>query len=110
MKWRPIDCVEHRHDSSRVIFPIFDPCHVLKNIRNRYLERELTDGVGDIFGIFFPEALRAPAGHDSKTGSKLNQEACLPYELGEDECLSGSADILSSSDCRYLAPERKQRR
>ncbi|KAH7937277.1 hypothetical protein HPB49_009923 [Dermacentor silvarum] len=44
--------VEHPHDTNRVIFLSFDPCHVLKNVRSQFLERELTDGVGDISGIF----------------------------------------------------------
>lgn len=34
-----------------MIFLSLDPCHILKNVWNQFLERDLTDGVEDISGI-----------------------------------------------------------
>ncbi|KAH6924812.1 hypothetical protein HPB50_025539 [Hyalomma asiaticum] len=35
--------ITHPHDPNRVIFLSFDPCHVIRNIRSHFLERQITD-------------------------------------------------------------------
>ncbi|KAH6923047.1 hypothetical protein HPB50_020771 [Hyalomma asiaticum] len=59
--------VRHPHDTSRVIFLSFDPCHVLKNVRNQFLDRELTDGTGVISGVFVQKLYE----HQKRTTVKL---------------------------------------
>ncbi|KAH7978914.1 hypothetical protein HPB49_007343 [Dermacentor silvarum] len=41
---------KHPHDGERAMFLSFDPCHVFKNFRSKFLERELTVGTGIISG------------------------------------------------------------
>ena len=44
--------ITHPVDENRKLFLSFDQCHILKNIRNQFLEREMTDGSGDISGKY----------------------------------------------------------
>lgn len=42
--------VRHPHDTSLVIFLSFDLCRVLKNVRNQFFDRGITDGT-DVISV-----------------------------------------------------------
>lgn len=42
----------HPCDGNRKLFLSFDQCHILKNIRTQFLEREMSDGTGTISGKY----------------------------------------------------------
>ncbi|KAH7958884.1 hypothetical protein HPB49_006121 [Dermacentor silvarum] len=73
--------VEHPHDDNRVIFLSFDPCHVLKNVRSQFLERELTDGVGDISGIFVQKLYEHQKDMTVKLARNLTKKHVYPTNL-----------------------------
>ncbi|KAH7978383.1 hypothetical protein HPB49_005380 [Dermacentor silvarum] len=73
--------VEHPHDANRVIFLSFDPCHVLKNVRSQFLERELTDGVGDISGIFVQKLYEHQKDMTVKLARNLTKKHVYPTNL-----------------------------
>ncbi|KAH7953707.1 hypothetical protein HPB49_011506 [Dermacentor silvarum] len=73
--------VEHPHDDNRVIFLSFNPCHVLKNVRSQFLERELTDGVGDISGIFVQKLYEHQKDMTVKLARNLTKKHVYPTNL-----------------------------
>ncbi|KAH6937739.1 hypothetical protein HPB50_003746 [Hyalomma asiaticum] len=60
--------VRHPHDTIRVIFLRFDPCHVLKNVRDQFLYRELIEGIGAISGVLVQKLYE----HQKRTTVKLS--------------------------------------
>lgn len=73
--------VEHPHDSSWVTFLRFDPFHVLKNVRNQFLQRELTDGVRDISGIFVQKLYEHQKDITVKLARNLTETLVYPANL-----------------------------
>lgn len=73
--------VKHPQDPHRVIFLSFDPCHVLKNIRSQFLERELTDSSGVICGAFVQKLYELQKGMTVKLARNLTRKHVYPTNL-----------------------------
>lgn len=73
--------VNHPHDHERIIFLSFDPCHILKNIRSQFLERELTDGSGDITGMFVQKLYEYQKEMTVKLARNLTRKHVYPSNL-----------------------------
>ncbi|KAH7957081.1 hypothetical protein HPB52_015086 [Rhipicephalus sanguineus] len=73
--------VRHPHDANRVILLSFDPCHVLKNVRNQFLERELTDGTGVISGVFVQKLYEHQKHTTVKLARNLTRKHVYPSNL-----------------------------
>lgn len=96
--------VPHPHDSDRVIFLSFDPCHILKNIRSQFLERELTDGTEVITGKFVQKLYEFQKDKTVKLARNLTRKHVYPSNLEKNERASRSSDILPASDCSIVSP------
>ncbi|KAH7946529.1 hypothetical protein HPB52_000645 [Rhipicephalus sanguineus] len=68
-----------RHDT--VIFLSFDPCHILKNVRSQFLERELTDGKGVITGKFVQKLYEYQKDKTVKLARNLTRKHVYPSNL-----------------------------
>uniref|UniRef100_A0A224YVA8 p-20 hm n=1 Tax=Rhipicephalus zambeziensis TaxID=60191 RepID=A0A224YVA8_9ACAR len=73
--------VPHPHDSDKVIFLSFDPCHILKNVRSQFLERELTDGAGVITGKFVQKLYEFQKDKTVKLARNLTRKHVYPSNL-----------------------------
>ncbi|KAH6933448.1 hypothetical protein HPB50_015014 [Hyalomma asiaticum] len=73
--------VEHPYDTIRVVFLSFDLCHVLKNVWSQFLERELTDGVGYISGIFVQKLYEHQKDMTVKLARNLTKKHVYPTNL-----------------------------
>ncbi|KAH9367821.1 hypothetical protein HPB48_008076 [Haemaphysalis longicornis] len=66
--------VKHPLDDERVIFLSFDPCHILKNVRSQFLEREFTDGTGVISGTLVQKLYEHQKRMTLKLGTNLTRK------------------------------------
>ncbi|KAG0423688.1 hypothetical protein HPB47_000533 [Ixodes persulcatus] len=73
--------VKHPHDDERDIFLSFDPCHVFKNVRSQFLERELTDGTGVISGTFVQKLYEHQKDMSIKLARNLTRKHVYPSNL-----------------------------
>lgn len=73
--------VSHPHDDNRIILLSFDPCHVLKNVRSQFLERELTDGSGVISGTFVQRLYEHQKNMTVKLARNLTRKHVYPSNL-----------------------------
>ncbi|KAH7936839.1 hypothetical protein HPB49_005705 [Dermacentor silvarum] len=70
--------VPHPHNSDRVMFLSFDTCHILKNIRSQFLERELTDGTEVITGKFVQKLYEFQKDKTVKLARNLTRKHVYP--------------------------------
>lgn len=93
--------VRHPHDDSRIILLSFDPCHVLKNVRNQFLERQLTDGSGVISGTFVQELYEHQKNMTIKLARNLTRKHVYPTNLEKMNVLC-AVQIFSPQVCAAL--------
>ncbi|KAG0431933.1 hypothetical protein HPB47_021325 [Ixodes persulcatus] len=93
--------VRHPHDDSRIILLSFDPCHVLKNVRNQFLERQLTDGSGVISGTFVQELYEHQKNMTIKLAGNLTRKHVYPTNLEKMNVLR-AVQIFSPQVCAAL--------
>lgn len=95
--------VKHPHDGERAMFLSFDPCHVFKNVRSQFLERELTDGTGIISGTLVQKLYE----HQKKLTIKLARNLTrkrVSVEPSENERATRRADVSAPSHCGAGTP------
>ncbi|KAH6944764.1 hypothetical protein HPB50_004968 [Hyalomma asiaticum] len=95
--------VKHPHDIERIIFLSFDPCHVLKNVRSQFLEREFTDGTGLITGTLVQKLYEHQKGMTVKLARNLTRKRVYPSNLEKMNDSSVAACIGSFTDETYTA-------
>lgn len=93
--------MRHPHDDSRIILLSFDPCHVLKNVRNQFLERQLTDGSGVISGTFVQQLYEHQKNMTIKLARNLTRKHVYPTNLEKMNVLR-AVQIFSPQVCAAL--------
>lgn len=93
--------VTHPHDSNRVIFLSFDPCHVIKNIRSQFLERQLTDGCDVISGTYVQKLYEYQKPMTVKLARNLTRKHVYPTNLEKQNVLR-AVQVFSPQVCAAL--------
>ncbi|KAL1439193.1 hypothetical protein MTO96_047409 [Rhipicephalus appendiculatus] len=102
--------VTHPHDPDRVIFLSFDPCHVIKNIRSHFLERQLTDGCDVISGTYVQKLYEYQKSMTVKLARNLTRKHAYPTNLENKMCCvlsncSRHRCVRRYNICRRIAVE-----
>lgn len=96
--------VGHPHDTNRVIFRSIDPCHVLKNVRNQFLERQRNDGIGVISGVFVLKLCEHQKRTTVTLAQNLTRKHVYPSNLEKNECSVSGSNFIYPDFCDHRAP------